>query len=127
MAFHKQCKCKKISSCRKPYFLFDSLPYPFFLSATNKLLFADMLPSLSYFKVSFYDLLKYCRADSNMSQAGTEILMHFYWEVLSVSATQYLFVQKDAGKMSSHIILHRQFIPIVNRIIYILISNQLVL
>lgn len=62
-----------------------------------------------------------------MSQAGSEILMHFYWEVLSVSATQYLFVQKDVGKMSSHIILNRQFIPIVNRIIYILISNQLVL
>lgn len=61
-----------------------------------------------------------------MSQAGTEILMHFYWEVLSVSATQYLFVQKDAGIMSSHlIILKRQFIPIVNRIICILISPSM--
>lgn len=58
-----------------------------------------------------------------MSQAGTEILMNFYWEVLLVSATQYLFVQKDVGKMSSHIILNRQFIPILNRIIRILISN----
>jgi len=71
---------------------FDPLPCSFYFDDRCSKLIFDFVCCLLYriSKVSFYDRLKYCRADSNMSQAGTKILMHFYGTGLSPFNTTFI-------------------------------------